>query len=147
MLAVVWFSRETSGADLISQNSREIAYVEAVDIPPTPKPMPRLVPPVPRYYAVVDPEVTEYIGEVFGVHAETALAVAKCESGFNPYVVNDNPRTGDYSVGVFQINIYGSLALNRPSEAWLKDYKNNINHAYKMFQSRGGWKDWTCHKG
>lgn len=116
------------------------SYITAVYVPDPPKQRPAVT-----YKPYPASEVTEYIKEVFGANAGTALVVAKCESGFNPYIVNNNPRTRDYSVGVFQINIYGDLALNRPSEAWLKDYKNNINYAYKMFQNRG-WKDWTCYR-
>lgn len=55
-----------------------------------------------------------------------ALAVAEAESGFDPANLNDNPSTGDYSIGCFQINIYGANARNRPSEAELKDPVVNV---------------------
>lgn len=36
-------------------------------------------------------------------------AIAQAESGLDVTVVNDTPATGDYSVGLWQINYYGSL--------------------------------------
>lgn len=76
---------------------------------------------------------------------ERALAIAKCESGLNPLAVNDNPKTGDYSIGLFQINLLGNLANSRPSAEWLKNPQNNIDYAYKMYQSQG-WKPWSCNR-
>ena len=75
-----------------------------------------------------------------------ARAVMLAESGGNPGIVNNNPRTGDYSVGCFQINLYGNLRNTRPSEAWLKNAANNVSYAYKLYQS-SGWTPWgatTC---
>ena len=43
-------------------------------------------------------------------------AIATAESGLDEHVVNDTPSTGDYSVGLFQINYYGSLRAGRISE-------------------------------
>lgn len=76
---------------------------------------------------------------------ERALAIAKCESRLNPLAVNDNPKTGDYSIGLFQINLLGKLAKNRPSAEWLKNPQNNIDYAHKMYQSQG-WKPWSCNQ-
>lgn len=45
--------------------------------------------------------------------ADTMTAVALAESGGHTGVVNDNPSTGDYSVGLWQINYYGNLLLGR----------------------------------
>jgi len=67
----------------------------------------------------------------------TALAVAQAESGFNTGVVNNNPATGDYSIGCFQINIFGGNAANRPSEAELKNAATNVAFAYQIYSANG----------
>jgi hypothetical protein len=41
--------------------------------------------------------------------AATAAAIALAESSGNPTALNNNPATGDYSVGPWQINYFGSL--------------------------------------
>ena len=66
-----------------------------------------------------------------------ALAVARAESGLNPNQLNDNPATGDYSVGCFQVNIYGANAASRPSEAALKNAATNVAFAYGIYQNNG----------
>lgn len=43
-------------------------------------------------------------------------AIAEAESGFDLTVLNNTPGTGDYSVGIFQINYYGSLYNGRAAE-------------------------------
>lgn len=88
-------------------------------------------------------DVRDYITQVFGSQAKNAIAVAKCESGLNPTRINNNPRTKDYSVGVFQINLFGSLRNGRPAEDKLLDAKFNIDYAYEMYQ-RQGWGPWSC---
>lgn len=67
----------------------------------------------------------------------TAVAVARAESGLNPGALNNNPATGDYSVGCFQINIYGANARTRPSEAELKNASTNVAWAYKIYTGNG----------
>lgn len=66
-----------------------------------------------------------------------ALAVAYAESKFDPNVVNDNPRTRDYSIGCFQVNLYGANARTRPSEAELKNPVINVQWAYKIYAANG----------
>ena len=75
---------------------------------------------------------------------ETAMKICACESQGRPTVVNDNPATGDYSVGLFQINLIGAMRLTRPPESWLKVAANNISYAYGMWQGQG-WTPWTCY--
>jgi len=83
----------------------------------------------------------EVLGE-YDWDVNIAYSVMMCESGGNPEVVNDNPLTGDYSIGLFQVNLYGANALSRPSEEWLKDPFNNINYAYELYSKGGFAKHW-----
>jgi len=51
-----------------------------------------------------------------GMDAASALigaAIGTAESGRDLTVINDTPATGDYSVGIWQINYYGSLYSSR----------------------------------
>lgn len=66
-----------------------------------------------------------------------ATAVARAESGLNPGALNDNPATGDYSVGCFQVNIYGANARTRPSEGELKNAATNVAWAYNNYKANG----------
>ena len=88
-------------------------------------------------------EVRDLVNEYPLWNTEKVVDIAFCESSFRPQVVNDNPTTGDYSIGLMQINIMGSLAKNRPSEEELKDPKKNIEFAYTLWQQQGysAWKN------
>jgi hypothetical protein len=70
-------------------------------------------------------------------HHSVAVAVARAESGLDPGQLNDNPSTGDYSVGCFQVNLYGANARNRPSEAALKNAATNVQWAYNNYVGNG----------
>jgi hypothetical protein len=48
--------------------------------------------------------------------APLAAAIAMAESGGNTVSLNNTPSTGDYSVGLWQINYYGSLGPSRTAE-------------------------------
>jgi len=87
--------------------------------------------------------IETYIRYKFGDSGDIAVKVANCESGLNPNALNNNPRTRDYSVSIFQINLYGSLANSRPSKEWLMNPKNNIDYSHAMFLKEG-WRPWTC---
>lgn len=43
-------------------------------------------------------------------------AVALAESGGNPQAKNDNASTGDYSIGLWQINYFGNLMASRTAQ-------------------------------
>jgi hypothetical protein len=45
--------------------------------------------------------------------APLMAAIALSESGGNPWALNNDPATGDYSVGLWQINYYGGLLDSR----------------------------------
>jgi len=80
-----------------------------------------------------------------------ANAVMLAESSGNAGIVNDNPATGDYSIGCFQVNIKGSNARTRPSEAQLKNAAINVEWSYnhyvalgRTFGTSGGWGAYTA---
>jgi murein DD-endopeptidase MepM/ murein hydrolase activator NlpD len=52
-----------------------------------------------------------------------AYNVAKSESGGRPGALNPNASSGDYSMGLFQINMIGSLGTARNAQ-YLKQYKD-----------------------
>lgn len=66
-----------------------------------------------------------------------ATAVMLAESGGDPGIVNNNPATKDYSVGCFQVNLYGANARYRPSEAALKNAATNVQWAYNNYVANG----------
>lgn len=66
-----------------------------------------------------------------------ATAVMIAESGGSTSTVNNNPSTGDYSIGCFQINIYGANAASRPSEAALKNAAVNVEFAHRIYSGNG----------
>lgn len=98
----------------------------------TPAEIPRTMAPAVGGSGSCAAEIAKYDWNV-----GTATRVMIAESGGNPGEVNDNPSTGDYSVGCFQINLYGANARTRPSEAWLKNAANNVSYAYGIYKSNG----------
>lgn len=94
------------------------------------------------------PETIEELISQYDWDKDLAYKIMSCESGGNPTVINDSPKTGDYSIGLFQINLYGDNAQDRPSEDWLKIPQNNIAYAYELYQKSGFKTHWTnCYNG
>lgn len=106
-------------------------------VAPTPPPAP-VEPPKPAPKPQVagsgscEAEIAKY-----DWNQSVAIAVSRAESGLHPGKVNNNPRTKDYSIGCFQINIYGANAKSRPSEAALKNAATNVAFAHKIYKSNG----------
>lgn len=76
-----------------------------------------------------------------------AYRVMMKESSNDPNNLNDTPATKDYSVGCFQVNLYGANARSRPSEAYLKVASNNVAYAYGLWKgTRSFHQHWpnTC---
>jgi murein DD-endopeptidase MepM/ murein hydrolase activator NlpD len=88
-----------------------------------------------------------------GSSLETAFRVVRAESGGRPSALNPNAKTGDYSLGLFQVNMIGNLGKARNAQ-YLKEYAGigykgpeslydpaiNARIAYDI--SKGGTK-WT----
>ena len=77
--------------------------------------------------------------------SDLAYAIMMAESGGDPTAVNLNHNTADYSIGLFQINLYGYLSDGRPPREWLECPENNIDYAYRIYQ-RDGWTAWGAYQ-
>lgn len=105
----------------------------------------------------------DYVKE-YSWNQTVAYNVMMIESGNNARNLNDNPKTGDYSVGCFQINLLGAnqtakyniavkLGYQGANERnalreWLWSPGNNVAVAHHMWQGQG-WTPWsftTCKK-
>ena len=53
-----------------------------------------------------------------GEGLQNALTILERESGYNPLALNPNKNTGDYSLGLFQINMLGDLYNERMNKTW-----------------------------
>jgi soluble lytic murein transglycosylase-like protein len=91
------------------------------------------------------PDVTGYIAQKFGAYSGVALAVAKCESGYNPNAVNPQPVQGSNAVGVFQILVPATWNTTSYVDSDPQNYESNINAAYEIFSRDGfSWREWAC---
>jgi soluble lytic murein transglycosylase-like protein len=80
----------------------------------------------------------------YGVSTVTALRVAKCESGYDPYAKNQNSS----ATGVFQFisGTWLSVVKMRGQEYTLEDRKDaekNIDNALWL-AAKEGWGHWEC---
>lgn len=116
---------------------------ECIDKPkvaPAPAPAPAAAPAIPAPAQVTsNPGSGDCASEIakYNWTHSVALAVATAESGLRTDAVNNTPATGDYSIGCFQINIYGANAASRPSEAALKDAATNVAFAHGIYTRNG----------
>ena len=94
-------------------------------------------------FPVVEKPLTErdlivnYIHERFGVNANDALQVFKCESGLRPNAIGYNTN-GSTDWGVAQIN-----SVHGVDGHYLLDWHTNIDIAYKIFSDQS-WQPWSC---
>jgi hypothetical protein len=80
--------------------------------------------------------------------APTAAGIALAESSGNPNALNNNPSTGDYSVGLWQINYFGSLAPTRtaaygPPSQLLGDPEAQAAAAVNLSGNGANWSPWA----
>lgn len=78
-------------------------------------------------------------------------AIGEAEASFDLSVINDTPSTGDYSVGTFQINYYGSLAAERtrlfgtPQQLIAGGLNAQAEAAHYLWSGAGGWTPWSTY--
>lgn len=123
------------------------SYADAVPWVPTPTPTPR---PTPTYSPPqgANPGQQAVINEivaVFGGYSQGALAVARCESGYDPNAWNSYPIGNSHAEGVFQILYPSTWATTSYAADSPYNYVDNIHAAYQIF-SRDGftWREWEC---
>ena len=81
--------------------------------------------------------------------APLMAGIAMAESGGNTQALNNTPATGDYSVGLWQINYYAGLRPGRTAEygspeALLADPNKQAKAAISLFGQNGaGLSNWT----
>lgn len=104
-------------------------------------------PPVPQVKGDCHSEIMKYDWPI-----DTAVKVMTLESHNVPTKINNNPSTGDYSVGCFQVNLIGAMRNTRPSEQSLLNPAVNVKWAYEHYVKEGrtfckssGWQI-TCQK-
>lgn len=82
---------------------------------------------------------TEEIICSYDWNCEQALAIVKCESGFNQYAINLNTN-GTFDLGLWQIN-----DVHRISREDRFNISKATAHAYKIYQGRGNnFSAWVC---
>lgn len=79
--------------------------------------------------------IIEKIRETFPEDPDRAVAIAKCESGFNPKAISP---TNDH--GLMQIN-----KTVHTVEGDIYDVETNLKFARKLYDERG-WQPWTCNR-
>lgn len=81
-----------------------------------------------------------------GDQAVTAVAVAMAESNLNPRAKNDNAGTGDYSIGLWQINMRAHKT-RFGTEEQLKNPAVNARAAHTIWRERNGgsWAPWGAY--
>jgi len=85
----------------------------------------------------------QYIRHVFGKEADTALKVAKAESGMRCDAQNVNKGTNSADIGIFQIN---TVHLRKGWKVGdLLDCKKNIDFAKEIYDG-SGWGAWSVCK-
>lgn len=74
-----------------------------------------------------------------------ASAIAMAESSGLSTSLNDNPATQDFSVGLWQINYFGSLLATRTKEfgPWTQLIQHPVTQVLAATRISGGGTDWS----
>lgn len=84
-----------------------------------------------------------------GENLKQAWAIVMKESSGNPRALNDNPRTGDLSYGLFQINMIGKMGPDRLEKYGLSSNEDlfnpriNARVAYSISRGGSNWGPWN----
>ncbi|MYE38225.1 MAG: transglycosylase SLT domain-containing protein [Candidatus Spechtbacteria bacterium SB0662_bin_43] len=143
----------------IEINKDEGKLDPTIHVVPEPTPDPNNPPPTPTPPPDMTPDIValleQYEGDG-GWDADQAAQIIQCESGGNPDAVDKSAV--EYSVGLFQINIFAHRAeLSTPEwvgagndggddriAQWLKVPLHNVMYADHLYREAGNWKAWSC---
>lgn len=140
--AVAGLGFKTSNIIVEAWGDTPVDHAEKVQISPTPTPQLAVIEPTIMPTATPTPtgkqEIINEIVRVFGDDAPNAFNVLYCENRtLNPEAVNWNSN-GTWDAGIFQVNQVHGYTMEQ-----MKDYKQNIKAAKKIFDGRG-WTAWSC---
>lgn len=91
-------------------------------------------------------------GGFTGTALVKSIAIALAESSGNDHALNDNPKTGDLSYGILQINMRGDMGPARrksfgiSSNEDLFDPVTNARAGYKLSNSGKSFSPWSTYK-
>ena len=95
--------------------------------------------------------IEKEIRDTFPESPNTAMAIAKCESGLDPDIQSQHTLSygQERSFGIFQIHEpdwkHAAIKLDLPN--WRTDPGENIKLARYIYDTAGkSWKPWTCLK-
>lgn len=83
--------------------------------------------------------IEDKIRDMFPEDPDTAVAIAKCESGMRENAFNGKNRNGSWDAGVMQIN-----SVHGYSKEFLFDVDNNLKVARKLYD-HSGFNPWVCY--
>jgi len=94
--------------------------------------------------------IEQLIRETFPEEPNTAVAIAKCESGLDADIQSHHILSygREESFGVFQIHAkdWDTKANKLGFEDYRTDVKDNVLMARYLYEARGNFKDWSCFK-
>lgn len=126
---------------LVSTNTKWVPNYGAAPAAPVTRPVVHYAPAyTPPPSSGWNGSVQGEIRAVFGPYAGAALAVAACESGYNPSAYNASSGAS----GVFQF-LRSTWATTSYAGYSPFDASANIHAAYQVFQRDGySWREWQC---
>lgn len=93
--------------------------------------------------------IIEIIRETFPEAPNTAVAIAKCESGLDADIQSHHQLSygREQSFGIFQIHSkdHDRTAKKLGLKNYKTDVRDNVEMARHLYDSRGNFRDWTCY--
>lgn len=120
----------------------EIAHAEEIEKPKSVR--------LEVIYNWTEERIEQEIRTVFWEDPETAVKIAKCESGLRPAVQSKHILSygQERSFGIFQIHApdWHTTAIRLGYNDYQTDVLDNLHMARYIYDQRGKmWLDWTCY--